>query len=74
MEKAIDVSIITPGPFSSWTARIVPIMKKDSVRIHGDFKVTVNQPCQVDSNPLPRVEQFFSVSSGGKYFSKLDMP
>ncbi len=50
------------------------IAKRDgSVCICGDFKVTVNQVLNVDSYPLPRVEELFANLSNGKFFSKLDM-
>ena len=67
------MGIISPIEFSKWAAPIVPVLKQDgSVRICGDFKVTINQVSQIDSYPLPRVEELFSRLSGGKYFSKLD--
>ncbi len=43
------------------------------VRVCGDFKITINQACQADSYPMPRVEELFTALSGGKYFSKLDL-
>ncbi len=38
-----------------------------------DYEVTINTAIQVESYPLPRVEEIFSHLSGGEYFSKLDM-
>ena len=65
--------IISPVQFSHWAAPIVPIIKKNGIlRICGDYKVTVNRTLQVDSYPLPRVEELFASLSGGKYFIKLD--
>ena len=44
-----------------------------NVRICGDYCVTVNQAIQIDSCPLPKIEELFAKLFGGKYFSKLDM-
>ncbi len=44
-----------------------------SVRICGDFKVTINQVTEIESYPLPRVEELFAAMSGGKQFTKLDL-
>uniref|UniRef100_A0A1X7TMJ3 Reverse transcriptase domain-containing protein n=1 Tax=Amphimedon queenslandica TaxID=400682 RepID=A0A1X7TMJ3_AMPQE len=66
--------IITPVNFSSWAAPIVPVLKPDdSVRICGDYKVTVNTVLQVDTYPLPRIEDLFSMLTGGTLFFKLDL-
>ena len=66
--------IITPVKFSKWAAPIVPVVKKNgTVRICGDFKVTVNKALLTESYPLPRVDEVLSTLAGGKYFSKLDM-
>ena len=60
--------------FSNWAAPIVPVVKQDgSVRICGDYKLTVNQAAKTDTYPLPRIEDLFASLSGGKTFSKLDL-
>ena len=42
--------------FSNWAAPIVPVVKRDgSIRICGDYKLTVNQVEQTDTHPLPRI-------------------
>ena len=49
-------------------------MKKDgSVKLCGDYKITVNSVAQNEVYPLPRIEELFAVMSGGKIFSKLDL-
>ena len=59
---------------SDWASPIVPVLKKDgSVRICGDFKVTVNQVLQVDQYPLPRIDDIFVTLAGGQKFTKLDI-
>jgi len=42
-------------------------------RICGDFKVTINQVAEIESYPLPRVEELLATMSGGKLFTKLDL-
>ena len=50
------------------------MLKQDgSVRICGDYKVTVNQAAKTDSFPLPRIDDLFASLAGGKAFSKLDL-
>ena len=59
---------------SHWAAPIVPVLKKNgTVRICGDFKTTINQVSQVESYPLPRVEDLFANLAGGENFTKLDL-
>ena len=75
LKRLQDEGIIEPVPFSDWAAPIVPIVKADkkSVRICGDFKVTVNRAASVETYPLPRVEDLYAKLSGGQKFSKLDL-
>ena len=57
-----------------WPAPIVTVPKKDgTVRICGDYKVTVNPVLDVDQYPLPRPEDLFATLAGGKFFSTLDL-
>ena len=66
--------IIERVGFAEWAAPIVPVVKKDgSVRICGDYKVTVNSAARLDTYPLPRIEDLFVSLSGGKSFTKLDL-
>ena len=57
------------------TTPIVPVLKPNGqVRICGDFKVPVNQYLNLTQYPLPHIEEVFERLSGGKIFSKLDLP
>ena len=44
-----------------------------SIRICGDYKVTVNLAAKTDTYPLPKIEDLFASQSGGKLFSKVDL-
>ena len=60
--------------YADWAAPIVPIQKTNgTIRICGDFKVTVNKVCQPDKYPLPRIEDLYAKLSGGTVFSVLDL-
>ena len=67
--------IITPVQFADWAAPIIPVVKQDdkSLRICGDFKLTVNQVSRLDRYPIPRIEDLFAKLAGGQSFTKLDM-
>jgi len=66
--------VIEPVEFSDWAAPIVPVLKEDgAVRVCGDYKMTINQASQLDTYPLPRVEDLFATLAGGQTFTKLDM-
>ena len=66
--------IIRPIQFSNWAAPVVPVIKRDgTVRVCGDYKLTVNRIAKVDSYPLPQIEDLFAKLSGGKTFTKLDL-
>ena len=66
--------MIEPVQFSDWAAPIVPVLKQDgSMRICGDYKITVNRAAKTDPFPLPRINDLFASLAGGKTFSKLDL-
>ena len=74
LERLDEAGVIWPVQFSEWAAPIVPVLKRDgSVRICGDYKVTVNQAAKPDSYPLPKIDDMFTAFTGGKVFTKLDL-
>lgn len=59
---------------SEWATPIVPIIKKDgSVRICGNFKITVNPQLIIDRHPLPLIDEIFAALSNGDTFSQIDL-
>ena len=74
LDRLHESGVIEPVEYAEWAAPIVPVIKSDgSVRICGDYKVTVNRVAKVDSYPLPRIDDLFASLAGGKLFSKLDL-
>lgn len=60
--------------YSEWATPIVSIPKADgTVRLCGDYKVTLNPALVVDHHPLPRAEDLFHKVRGCSVFSTLDL-
>lgn len=54
---------------------MVPVPKADgSLRLCGDYKVTINPQLEVDQFPVPTPEDLFATLAGGQEFTKLDFP
>lgn len=71
LEKA---GVLKKVSVSEWATPIVPVMKKDgSVRICGDFNVTINPVLTVEQYPLPLIDDLFSGLAGGQKISKIDL-
>ena len=69
-----EEGIISPIANSPWAAPVVPVQKGDnSIRLCGDYKLTVNRAASVDTYPIPCLHDLFSKLAGGIIFSKLDM-
>ncbi len=70
LDKLPEEGVISPVQYADWAAPIVPILKwdKKSVRICGDFKLTVNQASKLDRYPIPKIEDLFAKLNGGKKY------
>ena len=74
LDRLLKEGIVESVKSAEWAAPIVPVVKSDgSVRICGDYRMTVNQASRLDSYPLPRVDELFATLAGGNTFSKLDL-
>ena len=66
IDRQVEEEILEPVKFSEWATPVVPIIKKDgSIRLCGDYKVTVNQATETDTYPLPRIEDLLTSLAGG---------
>ena len=77
LDKGCEEDIMEPVRFSDWATPIVPVLKPDgTVRICGNFKLTVNQVSKLEQYPLPRLEDLLvKLGKGykGKKWSKIDL-
>jgi hypothetical protein len=74
LDRLVKEGTLEPVEFSEWAAPIVPIVKQDkSIRICGDYKVTVNKVSKLDNYPIPKTEDLYATLGGGKEFTKLDL-
>jgi len=56
LERLIKAELLVPVESSDWATPIVPVVKPDkSIRLCGDYKVTLNKYLEVDRYPIPRV-------------------
>lgn len=68
------MNVLVPTEFSKWAASIVPVLKNNgSIRICGDFKVTLNPNFLIQHFTLPRIEYLFLQLQRGDNFLKIDL-
>ena len=74
LDRLEKQGVIKPVQFSDWAAPIVPVIKGDgTVRICGDYKLTINKAAKLEVYPLPLIEDLLASLAGGKTFTKLDL-
>jgi len=74
LDKLEARGVISKVDGSDWAAPLVVVQKNDkSLRLCGDYKVTINQVVQNETYPLPNAEDLFACLAGGETFSKLDL-
>ena len=74
LDRLLADDIIEPVQYSDWATPVVPVMKADkSVRLCGDYKLTVNQVAKLDRYPIPRIEDLYAQLGNGTSYTKLDM-
>ncbi|GBL78306.1 Sphingomyelin phosphodiesterase [Araneus ventricosus] len=78
LDTLINSGVLHTVSHSKWATPIVAVPKLDgngreTVRICGDFSVTVNKFCETQFYPLPSQEEILTSMGDGKYFSKIDL-
>lgn len=74
IERLVKEGALSQVEVGEWGTPVVPILKKDgTLRLCGDYKITVNKTMLIDRHPLSRIEQLIANLQGAKYFSKIDL-
>lgn len=74
LDSLVENGVIYPVTQSEWATPVVVVPKADnSVRICGNFKITLNQCLRTDHYPLPNPDEIFAQIAGAKFFSKIDL-
>ena len=74
LDRLEQAGIVEKVERSDWAAPVVLVPKRDgSIRLCGDYKLTVNRHLDVDQCPLPIANDLFVSLTGGKKFTKLDL-
>ncbi len=62
LDRLVAEGALEPVDYSDWAAPIVAMMKSDrkSVRICGDFWMTVNPVSKLNRYPIPKTEDIFA--------------
>lgn len=74
LDRLIEAELLVPVESSYWATPIVPVVKPDkSIRLCGDYKITLNKYLEVDRYPIPRVVDLISAFQGAMVFCTLDL-
>ena len=74
LERQVSEGILEPVAQTEWATPIVAVLKSDkSIRICGDFRVTVNPVAKLNRYPVPKIEDLLATLQRGRIFTKLDL-
>ena len=69
IDRLVSEGIIEPVDFAEWTSPVVVVRKEDgSIRLCGDFKVTLNAHIELNLHPIPNPTDLLSSLSGATIF------
>ena len=74
LKRLQKAGTIEPVHFSEWVTPVVIGMKTDcSVKVCGDYKLTVNKVSKLDGYPIPKLDDLCTKLAGGQPFTELDL-
>ncbi len=66
LERLENDGVLVKVNYSQWATPVMVVLKKDgSIRLCGDYKVSVNPALEVDQYPLPKPDDLFATLAGG---------
>ncbi|XP_011858069.1 PREDICTED: uncharacterized protein K02A2.6-like [Vollenhovia emeryi] len=74
LKRLVSLGHLEKIDVSEWATPIVPVIKADgSVRICGNFKLTLNSWLIKNRHPIPLIDEIFIALRNGKTFSQIDL-
>lgn len=74
IDRLVSAGVMEPVAYSNWATPVVPVVKKNgSIRLCGDYRLTVNSATETDTYPQPTINESLSEVAGGVIFTKLDL-
>ena len=74
LDRPENAGVLCKVTHAEWAALIVPVPKKDgTIRICGDYKVTINSALNIEQYPLTKPADLMASLTSGRTFSKLDI-
>ena len=74
INRLLKLGFLEPVTTSMWATPVIPVLKSDgSIRICGNFKLTVNPFLVVKRQPMPTKQEIFAKLQVGKKWSQIDL-
>lgn len=74
INRLLENKRIAPIEYSEWGTPVVPVLKPDgTVRLCGDYRITINRYLKIDHFPLPTINNIIMKLQGNNYFCELDL-
>ncbi len=75
LDRLVQEGTLEQVEVADWAAPIVSVLKSDgcSIRICGDFRMTINPVSKLDNYSIPKEEDLFATLTRGKLFTKIDL-
>ncbi len=70
LDRLVAEGVIEPVAHAEWATPLAARLKSDkkTIRLCGDFRVTVNPVAKLDRCPVPKVEDLFATLKQGRLF------